>query len=163
MSLELKKTPKSNMMQIDTLYSITINPDDCHQYYGFPDRMDKLHKYWSKYFEKFSWRYNLYAEFSNPSNSKSFPRYHFHGLILFKSYKQLQRWYTRIQFELAKVAYFDFDTYDHTEHWKIYCRKSQDVMPLICEHDTHYTSLHPCGFHSKHPPNNEQSITKKLS
>lgn len=142
MSLELKKTPQINMYQVGTLYSITINPDDSHQYIDDPDRLDKLRRYWSKHLAKYSWEYNLYAEFSTPNNSKSFPRYHFHGIIMFRTKGQLRRWYNSTYRQLSKVSYFDIDTIADIEYWQSYCQKNQSIMTMI-DKESHYISLNP--------------------
>lgn len=142
MSLELKKKPvKPNLFDVGKLYSITINPDDKHQYIDEPDRCQKLHSYWSKQLARHSWEYNLYAEFSNPLNSKSFPRYHFHGIISFKTKGQLRRWYTTTARALSKISYYDIDTIGDIKHWQSYCKKNQSIMNLIMK-DTHYESLY---------------------
>ena len=146
MSLELKKLPKknpiANMYQKGTLYAITINPDDKHQFVDEPDRLEKITKYWTKLLQKYSLEYNLYAEISTPKNSKSFPRYHFHGIISFRTRGHLRRWYNNTYRELSKISYFDIDTIDDILHWQTYCSKNEAIMKTIVD-KYHYTSLYP--------------------
>lgn len=132
-----KKTPTlklhANMLEIGTIYSITINPDQQHQFYGDPDRFKKTHKYWSKCFQRYEWEYLLYPEISSPHDSLKLPRIHYHGLVCFRNVNQLLSWYSCIHYDLAKFSYFDMDIWDGRSTYILYSKKNEKLMSKFCK------------------------------
>lgn len=132
MSLDLKKkiNPlKDSMFVPGRLYSITINPEDTHQYYrSDKNRIEQSIRYYKKKFQQYNWEYVLVPEISTPNNSKSLPRVHFHGIIAFRNIQQVMQWYNCIAVELSRICYYDIDILNQYDKWNEYMYKNDYIM-----------------------------------
>lgn len=121
----------------DTVYSITINPDDKHQYYQSPkanytsykDRLKTFSKYWHNLFtEMFSLHeidYYLCIECSEPIDKPTPPRLHFHGWIRFNSVDAINEYLLINMRALQHVSNINIDTISDHEYWYDYCHKQE--------------------------------------
>lgn len=125
-----------DMLKVNTPYAITINPDDCHQYFNKKDRRIRhINTYFVNHFFT-KWKetidFQLFPEFSNPWRSytaskyqNKHVRYHWHGVIFFKD---TSRWYEYLYNDLIKVAQIEIDTIDDEKYWADYCTKNKESM-----------------------------------
>lgn len=137
------KTPKTytpDMLELNTCYEITINPDNSHQYLlAKGDRLELVYNYLYNYhlFKiKDHCNFKLYPEFSNPSsdNIKGITRMHYHGTINFTSVEGIYMWYLYIYNGLKQISSVKVDTITSKETWKNYCTKNKDIMSMLCKH-----------------------------
>lgn len=172
MSLEIsvdKKTPfngKPNMLEINRLYSFTLNPSDEHQYIEDRQRLELVYKYVRKRFNRYSLEYSLYMEVSSPMSSRKngkpqTPRIHFHGVIMFRNSAQLLNWYSFIFNDMSKYAYFDLDICNDYNIYNAYCRKNLKTM-LSLTKDVKLKSLsmpriEKCGTNTENSKSRETS------
>ncbi len=122
------------------IYSITINPNDKYQFTNINNYYNKIHKIKqsiSECFEHEEIRYCLYVDISEPKQFKkgSYPRIHFHGILLFKTNEAILAFLTHTSIHLSQIAYVDIDTMDDAtkKTWYNYCTKYNhitNVMPL---------------------------------
>lgn len=124
-------------------YAVTLNPQDKYQYFGNPDRLQKLH---NKLYELFLNRpkgmdYKFFFEISEPKLlkcEKGGPRIHIHGWITFNTDKSVYKFLLTFLYKLQHIGILDIDTIDNMDTWQSYCTKQQryiNVKPLsnVCE------------------------------
>lgn len=132
---DLKTVP--NMLEVGTVYSFNVNPNDNHQCLGEykikKSRFARVHKYFRKLFQSFNWEYELYPEISTPKDGKRIPRVHYHGFVCFKDIEQLMEWYDHIHVHLKRVSMFEMDSWDGKQKYRDYCQKNGVLMRQICE------------------------------
>lgn len=127
-----------DMLDLDTTYAITINPNDEHQYFG--DRDNRLEKVCT-YMQNFhltkiaNMEYILYPEISTPSGAVKgqCTRIHFHGVIKFTTYESLSKWYITAYNRLVKVAMVKVKPIDNIDKWTKYYQKNNVVMSALCK------------------------------
>lgn len=119
------------------IYSITINPNDKHQYYQSPkanytsykDRLKTFKRYWSNMFtEMFSLHetdYYLCIECSEPIDKPTAPRLHFHGWIRFNTIDSINEYLLINLRALQSVANINIDTIEDHDYWYDYCHKQE--------------------------------------
>ncbi len=131
MSLGIELGKKLDMLAPNIRYSITVNPDN--QYHDSPSgRLDKLYKRIKRMMDSLSFEYLMYLEISTPKwKSTNIPRLHGHGIIYFRNYSQVRRWYEQDYCRLQKFAYFDVDTISNESKWLDYCKKNSSIMRNI--------------------------------
>lgn len=134
------KSYMPDMLQIGIEYSLTINPDNAHQYLlKKDDRMEMVHNYlfnYHLYKLKDHCNFALYPEFSNPNadTKGSVTRMHYHGKIKFNNIEGIFMWYNSIYNGLKKISFIEIDTIDNHQTWKNYYSKNKVVMSLLCKH-----------------------------
>lgn len=104
MNIDANRFESKTLLHHNRWYSITINPDDKHQYYVPPNKMTSVYKerlskfkhYWNNMFTEiftmFDIDYDLVLEISEPlqkderiNHNTSLPRLHFHGKVRFRT------------------------------------------------------------------------------
>lgn len=133
-----KSEPVYNMLRLETSYSVTINPNDSQQglvgSMKLEGRFVKMHNYYRKLFGKMDRcgiTVVMYPEISNPKNATSYPRYHFHGTVIFRTVNSLLGWYEVFMPLIKRKAMLDIDTIDDPNHWDKYCQKNREIMEPI--------------------------------
>lgn len=126
---------KENFYQLKTLYSVTLNPEDSHQYYGEPplDRIRKFHNFCNVNMLQTGGIYRMVIEISEPRDFQpqgkyKGPRLHMHGTIRFDDNDQLLHFLSYGYYMLTRWTSTKFDTTDGTPAWYNYCNK-QHVVP----------------------------------
>lgn len=130
------KTPMEqpvNLLEVNTPYSITLNPNDSHQYAGKQDRMEKFRNNYYGITVKWAQlgiNYVLYTELSEPKNSNGTigPRLHLHGIIKFKTNEAIKRFLLFEYYELTRCGIVDIDTIDDMDYWQKYIQKQQHII-----------------------------------
>ncbi len=126
----------SNFLNKGVHYSITINLDDKHQYFGIDDRDKKAHSFMYEqllHFKSIGITHELYMELSEPKSnsiSKNGPRLHFHGTIMFHSCKSVKRFLLIEWYKLSRFSNFDIDTINDMDKWVLYCKKQQSIIKM---------------------------------
>lgn len=141
--MEIEKKHLPNMLNINTLYSFTINPNDTHQFYDnydkcFHNRIGKVLNYIIRVLSRTNFTYLLYPEISTPMTNKKDgrslkPRIHVHGFIMFRTYNQLYHWYNEDFNIVDTIGYFDMDTVDDPNFYVKYAQKNLSIMSKILE------------------------------
>lgn len=114
--------------EVGRLYSITIAPNDKHQFVRKPDR---LKKYKNLIYEetmnyrKYGIDYALWTEISEPKNINNGigPRVHSHGIIRFRHNNGILNWLTVLCSRLSRIGIIDIDTIKDNKTWYNYCTK----------------------------------------
>jgi len=116
-------------------YSITINPDDKHQFFGKADRMQQFRSYVHAgllFLKTMHIDYHLYLELSEPKTnakwSKNGPRLHCHGILRFRSTLSIKNFLLMGIYNLTRWCNYDIDTIDSMETWHLYCTKQQHII-----------------------------------
>lgn len=140
--MSVKSKPiESDMLEVDTWYTFTVNPDDRRQYRNSKlKRVDRVRTYLINYHLmdlKQSAEFQLFPEFSNPwkqyymkegkriRGENKITRLHYHGRIRFKN---LLPWYSYIYNDLIKSCNIEIDTIQDAATWKAYQLKNKDKM-----------------------------------
>ncbi len=114
-------------------YSITINPDDAHQYFGTTSRLTRANNFMYEQiinYPIYGTQLQLYMELSEPMDntmSKNGPRVHWHGFLYMDDEKAVRNFLSNIWYKLSRFSKFDIDTCD-VEIWKRYCEKQQKII-----------------------------------
>lgn len=136
-NLKLVYTPK-------TTYEITINPDDKHQFFGSPRRLELFTKTSQQLFihglGDYGIQYRLYPELSEPKalnkecreKSSSGSRLHYHGTIYLKDDAAVGLFLLKSQYCLTRWADVQINDY-REEYWTKYCVKQKDIMKVLCK------------------------------
>lgn len=105
-------------------YTLTMNPDDDHQFWGVDDRIDAVLKYFKYQVKMLSTLCNIdvYMEMSKTG------RLHWHGTIEFKDYKGVKNFYLFQIHNMLKTMQIEMDTIADSEKWLTYCTKSQSLI-----------------------------------
>lgn len=130
--------PTVDMLEPGVLYSITINPDDRHQYFkSGGDRFEKVRTYLINYHLrhlKESSTFTLYPECSNPwkGGHNKPTRFHYHGSITFKS---VASWYSHLYNQLIEVSNIAISPIKKEDvvYQKAYAKKNRTIMTSICK------------------------------
>ncbi len=137
------ENPKDEIPQpfyeIDTIYEITINPDDVHQKLNSEFRFRDVYSMFSKIFTNMcnqDMELVIYPEISEPTHiiDGKYPRIHFHGTIVFKKQHGLASFLIKYSFLLSKTASVQINTF-RPEYWLQYCKKQKHLMEFICKDD----------------------------
>lgn len=130
---------QSIFYSIDTLYSITLNPCDTHQYILKSDRKTKIKTLYREILEVCNCKYHLKLEFSEPRGmrTKDFfgPRLHFHGVIKFCNREQLHDFLFKVFYMLCKVGTVDIDSCPTPQDWYEYMYKQKIIKDKISNFD----------------------------
>lgn len=118
-------------------YSITINPDDKHQFLNRPNRLELVkNKLYEEFItlraSKIHYRYSI--DISEPrENIRSTnigPRIHLHGRILFPCMGSILEWQLKHIYSITRWANLDIDTVKDTKEWDAYCDKYNPITKL---------------------------------
>lgn len=130
MTLENKNT--NTVFKKGQWYSITLCPDDNHQYFGKLNRLKRFTNLINEYMV--SWKqdgidYVLWTELSEPkSKSKNGPRLHNHGIIWFNTNRSVRTFLLQNYYSLTRLGIIDIDTIDSLKVWIDYCTKQQHII-----------------------------------
>lgn len=121
--MDEKNMKKMVRYQNNVWFTITISPDDDHQYRFKPDRFHCLKQ---RFVEQFDlWFIGvenivLYPDLSYPEalSHTQFPRIHYHGIIKFKDVLQFL-----LSSRLFNISRVEIDTIADMETWIKYCEK----------------------------------------
>jgi len=127
---------------VDTVYSITINPENRYQYFLKPDRIKLCKKTVESLLYSGSGvlhniTYTLHMEISEPrgalKNGYDGARLHFHGIVSFPHKSDILYFLMVVQRMLCKIGNIKIDTCPDIEVWHKYCAKQKllDVYPII--------------------------------
>lgn len=120
------KCPSPDKIELNTKYTCTFNPDDSHQYFGAEDRHIKFHNWVRNYFinalscESLT----LHVEISGGS------RLHVHGVISWKTKKQVREFFLYDIHVLRKKFTYEIDTIKDNKEWMTYCTKQNSLLEL---------------------------------
>ncbi len=125
--------PNENFYQVGKKYSVTLNPPNCHQYFGKPLRFSLFYDFVNTHLVQMGGRYVFYIELSEPRGFKPCgefmgPRLHLHGIVYFETKEQLRMFLESGYYSLTRWTSTDMDTIDDLPKWKEYIRK-QRVVP----------------------------------
>ncbi len=130
---------------IQKKYEVTINPNDKHQFFGSPRRLElfvmDVQKLLIKAFDNYNVKYRLCIELSEPKainkedNKKcsSGSRLHMHGYILFDSNLVLGNYLLKSQYYLSRWSDIQINEY-RKDYWPDYCAKQKLVMKALAVH-----------------------------
>lgn len=134
------KSPRSDMLKTNTLYSLTIAPNDAQQkfYAKNFNRLELINNHYRKLFKRFDMdgiESVMVPEITTPMGNKGRkPRYHFHGYISFKNIKGICKWYSIHWPGLLQNNVIELDTIGDLDVWKAYCFKNKEMMEAITDH-----------------------------
>lgn len=120
-----------------TTYSVTINPDDKHQYAGKHDRLQKFRSFIYEQLislSEYGIRYFFVIELSEPREVKQGalgPRLHLHGLIRFASKKAVKYFLLHVLHKWSRFGYTNIDTCKNKDVWIDYIMKQQDIIDTL--------------------------------
>ncbi len=126
-------------------YEVTINPNDKHQFFGSPRRLElfvmDVQKLLIKAFDNYNVKYRLYIELSEPKainkedtrKCSAGSRLHMHGYILFDSNLVLGNYLLKSQYYLSRWADIQVNEY-REDYWSEYCVKQKPVMKALSKH-----------------------------
>ncbi len=126
-------------------YEITINPNDKHQFYGKPRRLQlfvmDIQKLLIKAFDNYDIEYKLCIELSEPrslnkENSKkckSGARLHMHGYLLMPNDLAVGNYLMKSTYYLTRWSDVQVNEYRKC-YWAEYCHKSDNVMKALANH-----------------------------
>lgn len=116
-------------------YSITINPDDKHQYFGKADRMQQFRTHVHNgllFLKAMHIDYHLYTELSEPKDnekwSKNGPRLHCHGIIRFRSTLSIKNFLLMGIYNLTRWCMYKLGHITDVTIWETYCLKQQHII-----------------------------------
>lgn len=116
------------------LYSVTINPDDKHQYFGNNDRLQKFRNFINEELislPTIGIKYYFRIELSEPQDnntSQSGPRLHLHGIIQLCSKKAVKHLMLDVLYKWTRFSKYKLDTITSPEKWILYIMKQQHIM-----------------------------------
>lgn len=113
-------------------YTFTLNPDDDHQYWAYPDRIDMVKEWGIHVIDKLSAQISLYIEISRLG------RLHFHGTIKWNGSKQVLAFYCNELHDVLKHGQIEIGNIDSLSEWSEYCQKSKHIISL----EIHTTDAH---------------------
>lgn len=119
---------KSDLLEANRWYAITISPDDHHQFYDHPDRPSMFENHIKKYVNKLksSNRIALFLETSNPNDQRK-NRLHVHGVISFSPIG-IAKWYMFHRNLIVKSNMVKVHGIQNPITWRNYCEKDKVTM-----------------------------------
>lgn len=119
---------KLDTIETNTLYSLTLNPDDQHQSIGkatYKERLTRVRQQHAKLFENCGLEQTYYyfrEEISIPENN-TMPRYHLHGFIYFETEEAILYYLLELMKKVSLSHMYSFKKVDNFEKWWDYCNK----------------------------------------
>lgn len=115
------------ILDTNTVYEFTINFNDDFQTKGI-DRYKSARKFLRNILDDGLYKYKLIPEITMPQYGDRYtnvmPRIHFHGVLMFKSNKQVLHWLLKGALIIAKIGRYQFNEY-RDEYWPDYCLKNE--------------------------------------
>jgi len=116
----------------DTLYEITLNSDNAHQYLHEINRDKKCVKHYLSELRvlKGYCEYELYLEYSekrHTNKTDSYARLHYHGTILFKKPEFIGYFLSRLQNMISQTMDIQINEY-RPDYWPVYIKKAKGYM-----------------------------------
>lgn len=168
-----KKQPNLNVYYGKGYYSVTINPDDKHQYLAHSDRLQKFRNYANELLlplAPLGIEYKFNIELSEPRDCQCTsigPRLHLHGVLHFCSKKSVRQFLLNEFYRITRSSYMELDTIDDPGIWIKYCEKQQLIMdtPSICSNNDLFMTIKPTpkgtSFHDS-PGDSSESLGEAL-
>jgi len=119
---------------LNTMYSVTFNPNNNYQYYNKLDRHILVKNLYNEVLSKglvryHNIKYKLYIEISEPrgfaKNKYDGPRVHLHGTVKFLKLTDLKYFLLYQYRAICKIGTLDIDTIKDKSHWHKYCTKQK--------------------------------------
>lgn len=117
------------------LYSVTVNPDDKHQYFGKPNRLELFRNFINEAFlawPEYGITYYFTIELSEPKDNTKYgehgPRLHLHGIVKLCSKNAVKKLLMDELYKLTKFSKYQFDTITHPTVWVTYMNKQQHIL-----------------------------------
>lgn len=124
------QNPK-NYYLLNTPYAITLNPIDKYQYLGSQSRLSKFRNHVYENLINLNPDYHFVIEISEPRSFQkqgyAGPRLHLHGVIIFKTSKQLHKFLMNDYYNLTRWTSIDIDTINDMTIWSQYCFKQKII------------------------------------
>lgn len=128
----------------NTVYEITITPDDKHQFFHKRDRLVlfamTMQGFFRQCFDRYDIKYELYLELSEPvslsrvaRNKSVASRLHFHGTIKFPSLLSVGNFLLHSQYSLTRHS--DIQINPFRTEWIPYITKQNKIMMELCKHN----------------------------
>lgn len=116
-------------------YSITINPDDGHQFFDHPLRLQMFYKNMLKYINKLksSGKVLLYLECSDSKDETKRSRLHLHGLVKWSTVGII-KWYAFHKNLMIKFNHVKVNPIKNPQTWLNYCLKDSKLMKLFSKY-----------------------------
>lgn len=131
-------------MELNKMYSLTLNPVDKYQFYGQDLRLLKFRNFVYEQLLTLAGDYTLVVELSEPLGMKTQgytgPRLHMHGVIVFRKKEQLYKFLLTDYYKLTRWTSIDIDTIDDITVWMDYILK-QDLVPKKRRYFTNNTEI----------------------
>lgn len=115
---------KPEDVKLDTMYSLSINPEQ--QHFAETKRVDEMKCHLQELVNGLSGLVDGYMECSSGG------RLHFHGTILFKSLDGLEHFYLFDVPSIKHLATVEMDTIEDMDKWDEYCEKNKRFT--FCKH-----------------------------
>ncbi len=140
------------------IYSVTICPDDAHQYINKQDRLKSFTNFCFEQFisyPQFGIQYSFYTELSEVKTNKDFkskyPRLHLHGIIKLCSKKAVKHFLLNILYQWSRWSIYDIDTIKDIFVWYEYCIKQQHIIQTdaLTNNDQLWTSARSAIINEK--------------
>lgn len=116
--------------KLDTIYTLSLNPSEHHQFLGKPNRLRLFHAHMREVYSALTCEYETYIEVSEPYGKQQHgylgPLLHTHGVIRFKTHTQLLTFMLLSYHHLCKYGRIEIGK--STDEWSHYCTK-QHIIP----------------------------------
>lgn len=149
---------KDVFYKLNTLYAITINPDDKHQCFSFPyvQRMQECRKHMYDILQTSvkGFHYELYMEISEPThqyNDSGYPRVHYHGTIRFDTKESLRWWLLDKVRSFAHWTQTKVKNITDKDGWFDYCTKQYWLNEMKPLSNSHHSLLNGKSHSDLHP------------
>lgn len=117
------KMMSPEILTINTIYSLTLNPNDKRQFFDNTDRVLKLKQFIEQQLLEIpNVKLILYMEISRNG------RLHFHGTINFTTIESIRHFYICKVHEWQEYYQMDMDTIKDPQIWNEYCTKSKSII-----------------------------------
>jgi len=130
---------QTQFYSIGTLYAVTLNPCDVHQYILKPDRRTKIKTMYREILDTCNCKYHFKLEFSEPRGMrvKDYfgPRLHFHGIMRFDNKEQVYEFLNKTFHLLCKYGTVDIDICNDLTVWLEYINKQKVIKDKISNCD----------------------------
>lgn len=142
-----KRMLSPEVIKVDTLYALTINPNDDHQYWkssSTEDRLSDFNTYWQAYIQL------LTAEIHCNTEVSKIGRLHYHGTISFKTQKNINDFYINNFYKLANISNVMITLISDLDGWEdYYCKASHMIKDKINTTDSNIKRLSYVEKHNK--------------
>lgn len=122
--------PKDKMLspeaiEVGTIYSFTVNPNDKRQYWELMDRVEKLTHFMElQLIDIPNVHIMLHMEISRTG------RLHFHGTIKFTTKECIKHFFLFKIYDWMKLHQLDMGVINDSKIWDDYCTKSKSILDV---------------------------------